>query len=109
MTEFVLQIKLNSNDRKNITALQYKFCKRFCKFCHVVSSDIRLNFCFTRAVRVHKFIGDTTGVLHVGPQQTVIGQFADEGEFEINTYVYQDGMLHLPKSFLCREIQITNR
>ena len=48
-------------------------------------------------------------MLHVGPQQTVIGQFADDGEFEINTYVYKDGVLHLPKTFLCREIQITNR
>jgi hypothetical protein len=65
--------------------------------------------CFIRAARVHKFVGDTTGILHVGPQQTVIGQFADDGEFEINTHVYEDGILHLPKSFLCREIQITNR
>ncbi len=39
----------------------------------------------------------------------MIGQFADDGEFEINTYVYQDGVLHLPKSFLCRGIQIINR
>lgn len=62
-----------------------------------------------RAVRVHKFVGDATGVLHVTPQQTVIGQFADNGEFEINTYVYESGVLHLPESFLCRDIQITNR
>ena len=62
-----------------------------------------------RAVRVHKFVGDTTGVLHVGPGQTVIGQFADDGEFEVNTYVYKDGVFHLPKSFLCRKIKLTNR
>lgn len=58
---------------------------------------------------MHKFVGDITGVLHVGPNQTVIGQFADNGEFEINTYVYQDGVLHLPKSFLCRNIRMVNR
>ena len=62
-----------------------------------------------RILRIHKFVGDKSGVLHVGPQQAVIGQFSDDGEFKVNTYVYESGVFHLPKSFLCRGIKIVNR
>ena len=48
-------------------------------------------------------------MIHVGPQQAVIGQFSADGEYDVNTYVYQSGLLHFPKSFLCRGIKIVNR
>ena len=60
-------------------------------------------------LKVYNFVGDRTGVLHVGPNQIVIGQFADHELFEVNVFVYRDGHFHLPPTFTCYGIDITNR
>jgi len=60
-------------------------------------------------LKVYSFVGDGTGVIHVGPNQIVIGQFADHELFEVNVYVHRDGHFHLPPTFSCYGIQITTR
>jgi hypothetical protein len=40
-----------------------------------------------------KFEGDKTGVLHVGPGQTVVIQHPDDLEFLVNVFVYNGGKL----------------
>jgi len=60
-------------------------------------------------LKVYSFVGDRTGVLHVGPNQIVIGQFADHELFEVNVFVYKDGHFHLPPKFSCYGIDITTR
>lgn len=60
-------------------------------------------------LKVYSFVGDRTGVLHVGPNQVVIGQFADHELFEVNVFVYRDGHFHLPPTFACYGIDITVR
>ncbi|XP_076091252.1 uncharacterized protein LOC143063127 [Mytilus galloprovincialis] len=53
-----------------------------------------------------KFEGDKTGVLHVGPGQTVVVQHPDDLEFLVNVYVYQGGTLILPTAFDCYGIDL---
>lgn len=52
------------------------------------------------------FVGDRTGVLHVGSGQMVVVQHPDDAEFLVNVYVYQGGTLILPDSFTCHGINM---
>lgn len=52
------------------------------------------------------FVGDRTGVLHVGSGQVIVVQHPDDAEFLVNVYVYQGGTLILPESFMCRGINM---
>ena len=60
-------------------------------------------------LKVSKFIGDRTGVLHVGPEQVVIGEFSEHVEFLVNVFVHRNGHFHTPPNFACFGIQITTR
>lgn len=57
-------------------------------------------------MRAFRFEGDTTGVLHVGPGQTVIVQHPEDLEFLVNVYVYENGILILPTDFICYNIDM---
>ena len=60
-------------------------------------------------LKVYSFVGDGTGVIHVGPNQIVISQMADHELFAVNVFVHKDGHFHLPPTFSCYGIQITTR
>ena len=60
-------------------------------------------------LKVYSFVGDGTGVIHVGPNQIVIAQIADHELFEVNVYVHKHGHFHLPPTFSCYGISITTR
>jgi len=65
-------------------------------------------FCFSNfQLRAGTFVGDGTGVLHVGPGQQAVVQHADDLEFLVDVVVYENGTLFLPKSFTCVGITIT--
>ena len=70
---------------------------------------ISLLICRPHGLKVYSFVGDGTGVIHVGPNQIVIGQFADHELFEVNLFVHKDGHFLLPPTFSCYGIQITTR
>lgn len=57
-------------------------------------------------LRAHKFVGDTTGNLHVGPEQLVVVQHPDDLEFLVNVFVYEGGTLILPADFTCYNIKM---
>lgn len=57
-------------------------------------------------MRAFRFEGDTSGVLHVGPGQTVIVQHPEDLEFLVNVYVYENGILILPTDFICYNIEM---
>ena len=61
------------------------------------------NFLSTRPFRLKsfKFEGDRTGVLHVGPGQTIVVPHPDDLEFLVNIYIYHGGTLILPTDFDC--------
>ena len=66
------------------------------------------NYCFSNFIlRAGIFVGDKTGVLHIGPGQHAVVQHADDLEFLVNVIVYEGGSLFLPKSFMCVGITIT--
>jgi hypothetical protein len=53
-----------------------------------------------------RFVGDYSGVLHVGRGQVALVQEMDEDEFPVNVYVYPGGTLILPAHFTCYNVQI---
>lgn len=65
--------------------------------------------CRPHGLKVYRFVGDGSGVIHVGPNQIVIGQFADHELFNVNVYVHRQGHFHLPPTFSCYGISITTR
>jgi len=71
---------------------------------------IGYNYCFsTFYLRAVQFVGDRTGVLHVGPGLHATVHHADDLEFIVNVVVYENGTLLLPASFMCVGITITVR
>ena len=55
----------------------------------------------------HVISGDNSGVLHIGPGQTIAFRQVDEIEAFTNVFVYEGGTLHLPSFFRCRDVNIT--
>ena len=53
-----------------------------------------------------RFEGDSTGVVHVGPGQTVIVQHPQNLELLVHVHVYQGGKLVLPSDFICHDVDI---
>ncbi|XP_033745593.1 uncharacterized protein LOC117331107 [Pecten maximus] len=53
-----------------------------------------------------KYVGDNTGTVHVGPDQVLVVDHANDGEFLVNVYVYEGGTLLLPPTFQCYDINI---
>ena len=96
---------LMSKRAKEQVSLVVIYCNKF----NLLSCS-RLFFPYRpHGLKVYSFVGDRTGVLHVGPNQIVIGQFADHELFEVNVFVYKDGHFHLPPTFTCYGIDITTR
>lgn len=93
---------------KTVKVTGIKCCSTLTHYSIKVTYVILLYF-RPHGLKVYKFVGDRTGVLHVGPNQVLAGQFADHEKFEVNVYVHKTGHLHLPPSFTCFGIQITNR
>lgn len=52
------------------------------------------------------FEGDSTGSLHVGPDQLVVVEHPEDLEFLVNVYVYEGGTLLLPSDFICHNIKM---
>ena len=51
-------------------------------------------------------IGDTSGVLHIGPGQHIHVNNLPKSELLVNIYVYEDGMLTLPPNIECRGVSL---
>jgi hypothetical protein len=76
----------------------------FCLFRINICLLIEILFFRPYQLKPLKFEGDKTGVLHVGPGQTVVIQHPDDLEFLVNVFVYNGGKLILPQSFECYDV-----
>ena len=57
-------------------------------------------------LRAVRFEGNSTGVVHVRPGQTVIVQHPQNLVLLVHVHVYQGGKFVLPSDFVCHDVDI---
>ena len=51
-------------------------------------------------------MGDSSGFMHIGAGQEVVISHQDDLDFMVDVYIYEDGLMVLPPSFTCYDINI---
>ena len=75
----------------------------------ILSSDIFLLALRPVGLKAFRFVGDNTGFIHIGPNQTVTAQIANHDHFAVNVFVHKDGHMTFPPKFTCYDVIITVR